>query len=423
MSVRVKGLDTDGAIELSGDATTAQAGVARALSVRWNEGGEIVSCAPLASAAPAGGADVLDASGALVLPGLVCAHVESGLEFRPGFPARAKESEAEAVRRLLDAHDEASLAAAARRVALRAAKSGVTVLFDLWRGRMIDGALDVIADAFAEVGIRAAIAVAVDERHDGVAGARRAIAENARFADAAREPARFRAMMGIADPARVLASVGELTTAARKREMSMHVLYGGDAAARRAIAERGALRPGSVVVLDAPIDMEERALLRDLAAWTVTRPREEAARGAPPVPLDSVVARVALGGWHGSGEVLLDAAALGARHGTAGSIDVPRIAALLAHGWDLAAEIFDVPFGRYGAESPADFSVFEPPIAAPVTASTIPAHLARLSPAHLHTVVCAGEVVVERGRATKVDEAEVRAKALEQAKRVWARAT
>ncbi len=390
---------------------------AQSVSVRW-EAGVIADVAPAARH----DAGAIDAGGMLVLPGFVCGHVEVGAAFLAGMPALKSEGDSARARRMADAHDEASLFAAARLAALDAAKAGVTVLFDLWRGKFVDGALDVIARAFEEVGIRGVLAADVDESC-GEAAARAAIRENARFAGAAR-PA-FRAMMGISNPAALSVTLPEAVREARKHEMAMHLVLGGGPEARRRLAERGVMRPDSLGVVVEPLDDEERALMRDLHVWPVLTPRADAARGvAAPQTLTIFTTRALLGGWDASADPLAEkSAAFASRRVTESALAFDEAAAfsLLARGYDLAAATFDEPFGRFAIGSPADFAFLDAPLPAAVNAPGVPSQLARLGSRHVRHVVCAGETIVRDGRATRVDEAEVRASAREQAKRLWSR--
>jgi cytosine/adenosine deaminase-related metal-dependent hydrolase len=83
--------------------------------------------------------------------------------------------------RLDAALDLEMLRASARLGALEALLCGTTGIVDHHESpNAIDGSLDVIADACAEVGVRAVCAYGVTDRH-GADGARRGLAENERF--------------------------------------------------------------------------------------------------------------------------------------------------------------------------------------------------------------------------------------------------
>lgn len=371
-------------------------------------------------AAQAKQAAPLDAKGGLILPAFVCGHVELGLALFPGLP-RASKSEADEARtrRFLDALDRDALAASVRLAAMEALLSGVTVVFDLWRGLLLDGALDVIAGAAQEVGLRVCTGADVDESR-GAARAREAIKENGRFHATTLAGAWARGAMGFSDPARVDETLIEASSAARRGEMISHVIHGGTAPSRRRLAERGVLRPGSVVVVRDVLDDEERGLLRDLQTWSVTTPRADLADAKAAPPLRGIAARTCLGGWGASADVLAERdAARAARTASDPALDPAGAWSLLARGWGLAAETFDLPFGRFSAGAPADLVVLEPALQAPVSPVTVSEHLERAGARRVRHVLCAGEVVVRDSVPTRVDPARIREEARAALLRSW----
>jgi cytosine/adenosine deaminase-related metal-dependent hydrolase len=137
-------------------------------------------------------------------PGLVCAHHHLYSALARGLPGPATPPESflailEAVWWRLDvALDLDAIAASARLGALEALESGCTAVVDHHESpNAIEGSLDVIADACAEVGVRVSCAYGVTDRH-GADGARLGLAENERFARSL-DPtdARRRAMVGV----------------------------------------------------------------------------------------------------------------------------------------------------------------------------------------------------------------------------------
>ncbi len=120
-------------------------------------------------------------------PGLVCGHHHLYSALARGMPAplatpRDFAQILEQVWWRLDvALDLDMLRAAARLGALEALIAGTTGIVDHHEGpTAIEGSLDVIADACAEVGVRVVCAYGVTDRH-GADGARRGLAENERF--------------------------------------------------------------------------------------------------------------------------------------------------------------------------------------------------------------------------------------------------
>lgn len=122
-----------------------------------------------------------------VTPGLVCAHhhlystLARGMPAPPATPTRFGEILEQVWWRLDAALDLDMLRASARLGALEALLCGTTAIVDHHESpNAIEGSLDVIADACAEVGVRVVCAYGVTDRH-GPEGARRGLAENERF--------------------------------------------------------------------------------------------------------------------------------------------------------------------------------------------------------------------------------------------------
>jgi cytosine/adenosine deaminase-related metal-dependent hydrolase len=120
-------------------------------------------------------------------PGLVCAHhhlysaLARGMPAPAAVPANFSEILEQIWWRLDSALDLDMLRAGARLGAVEALLAGTTAIVDHHESpNAIEGSLDVIADACAEVGVRVVCAYGVTDRH-GPDGARRGLAENERF--------------------------------------------------------------------------------------------------------------------------------------------------------------------------------------------------------------------------------------------------
>jgi cytosine/adenosine deaminase-related metal-dependent hydrolase len=120
-------------------------------------------------------------------PGLVCGHHHLYSTLARGMPAPPKQPTGfgeilEQVWWRLDAAlDLEMLRASALLGATEALMCGTTAIVDHHESpNAIEGSLDVIADACAEVGVRVVCAYGVTDRH-GADGARRGLAENERF--------------------------------------------------------------------------------------------------------------------------------------------------------------------------------------------------------------------------------------------------
>ncbi|MGZ4693929.1 MAG: amidohydrolase family protein, partial [Acidimicrobiales bacterium] len=122
-----------------------------------------------------------------VSPGLVCAHHHLYSALARGVPGPATPPTTflgilESIWWKLDvALDLEAIAWSARLGALEALESGCTAIIDHHESpNAIEGSLDVIADACAEVGVRVSCAYGVTDRH-GPDGAKAGLAENERF--------------------------------------------------------------------------------------------------------------------------------------------------------------------------------------------------------------------------------------------------
>ncbi len=120
-------------------------------------------------------------------PGLVCAHhhlysaLARGMPAPPSTPVNFGQILEQIWWRLDTALDLDMLRASARLGAVEALLAGTTGIVDHHESpHAIEGSLDVIADACAEVGVRVLCAYGVTDRH-GPDGARRGLAENERF--------------------------------------------------------------------------------------------------------------------------------------------------------------------------------------------------------------------------------------------------
>ncbi len=159
----------DGAIHIAGDQIT-DVGPTAELRARYPE------------------AERFDASGQLILPGSICAHTHFYGAFArgmaiPGEPAR---NFVEILQKLwwrLDrALDEDSIRLSALVCLADAIRNGTTTLIDHHASpNLIDGSLDICAEAIVHSGLRVCECYEVTDRN-GPAGALAGIAENVRFA-------------------------------------------------------------------------------------------------------------------------------------------------------------------------------------------------------------------------------------------------
>jgi len=338
---------------------------------------------------------------AATTPGLVCAHhhlysaLARGMPAPPKTPTTFREILEQIWWRLDTALDLDMIRWSAMLGALEALEAGTTGIIDHHESpEAIEGSLSVIADACAEVGVRVLPAYGVTDRH-GPDGARRGLEENERFIKE-----RGRGLVGI--HAAFTCTDETLQAAAGLAEdlgvgVHVHVAEGVDDA-------------------DAPQRLE--GLTRDdwLLIHCVHLPTDHTLRGTivhnPRSNLNNAVgyadpARfsnpVALG-TDGIGADMIEAFRLAyVMQRSVGVTCGPDTAwEWLATGWDLMPEARDDEVTW--SYEPMD-----------------PWYLAFTAGVRPLEVRVAGEVVFSDGEPTRVDVAEVRAKAREQATRLHAR--
>jgi cytosine/adenosine deaminase-related metal-dependent hydrolase len=336
-----------------------------------------------------------------VTPGFVCAHHHLYSSLARGMPAppRAPTSFAEILEQIwwrLDAAlDLDMLRASARLGAVEALLCGTTGIVDHHESpNAIEGSLDVIAAACAEVGMRAVCAYGVTDRH-GADGARRGLAENERFLRGG-----GRGMVGV----HAAFTCGDDTleaAAGMARDLGVGV---------------------HIHVAEGPADADAAHRLRSLAAddWLLVhcvlldRPLPGTIAHNPRSNMNNGVGYARPARW--ANDVVLGTDGIGAdmleeyrlayvAHRADDVLAVPDTAwSWLANGHRLLPECLDdrVTWTYDHADSPW--------------------HVAFTPGMRVTDVVSAdGEVLVSGGRPTRVDLDEVRAHAAEQAERLFAR--
>ena len=322
--------------------------------------------------------------------------------------------------RLDRALDEASLVASARLYAAESLLHGTTTLIDHHESpNLIEGSLDLIADACQALGIRAVLTFGATERNGGTDEAALGLGECRRFALANRRPL-VRAMIGLHASFTVSdETLRETARLGRELELPTHVHVAEDVAdvedARRRgaagpferLRDAGALPAGSLLAHGVFLDAAEVRAVDQAGCWLVQNPRSnEGNRVGYPRYL-SASAHVALGSDGYPADMREEYAAL-ERLAEAHEPGTPRatLAGRLAAGRALAATRFDPgELARDTVEWEAERESAAPSGARP--------------PAR--RVVVAGRTVVEQGRLMTGDLAEIRARARECAAPLWRR--
>ncbi len=362
----------------------------------------------------------LDASGCLVMPGLVIAHTHlyaalaRGMAAPPG-PTRSFQEILERVWWRLDAAlDENSLRASAEEALLDAALSGATVVIDHHESpSFIEGSLDVLAQAARTVGVTVALSYGATDRH-GPKGAAEGLAECER---AIREglPAMVGLHAGFTVSDETLRAAADL---ARRKGAWLHVHAAEDrcdAESFERLDRVGAIGPRTLLAHGVHLSPGERARVQEAGAWIAHNPRSNLQNAVGYADVRTLGSRVALGTDGMDGDLFAEArvAHLCAReaYGPEGGIDA---VSLLANSQHLA----DAAVGP----RPGDWIVLEYDPPTPLTAANLAGHvLFGLGTRHVRDVVVNGEAIVEGRRSVRVDGARVHARSREEAVRVWER--
>ena len=381
--------------------------------------------------------EVVDCAGCVILPGLVVGHTHAysalaaGMPV-PGAPARSFLEILERVWWRLDvALDEASLRASARIAALDALHCGVTCVIDHHESpSFIDGSLDVLREAFEEVGLRSVLTYGATDRH-GPAGAQAGLRECERLLGAVAGSTSTRGAVGLHAPFTcsdaTLAGAADL--AARTGAwLHYHAAEGPDdqAAARARWGERlfhhldglGLVTARTLLAHGVDMDPGEGELVKARGAWVAHQARSNMNNGVGYAGRLAHLDQVALG-TDGIDDDLLDElkSAFFRRRESAGPTVWPDPARALAQGQRLAAAIFEAPGGLVGD---ATVLRYDPPT--PLTEASLGAHLIfGMSSRHVRDVFVAGRAVVRGGEVVGVDEARIRAEARAAAKALFAR--
>jgi cytosine/adenosine deaminase-related metal-dependent hydrolase len=317
--------------------------------------------------------------------------------------------------RLDRALDEASLAASARLYAAEALLAGTTTLVDHHESpNLIEGSLDILADACDALGIRAVVCYGATERNGGREEAEQGLAECRRFALANRRPL-VRGVVGLHASFTVSnETLDEAATLCRELGSVVHVHVAEDVAdlahahARRyrgpleRLMERGALPAGSILAHGVHLEKEEVRAVARRRAWLVQNPRSNHGNrvGYPRALWASD--RVALGTDGYPSDMRAERAFLereAAAHSASEHGGMDAVRTRLDAGRRLAAE-------RFGEDLAGDVIELAP---GPPEGSRV------------MRVTVDGRAVVENGALVNGDIEEIRARAREAAGRLWPR--
>ncbi len=395
----------------------------------------------------------LDAQGQLAMPAALCGHTHFYGAFARGwaFPGPAPTQFGEILERLWWRLDKELTAEAVRYSALvclaDAIRHGTTTLIDHHASpSVIDGSLDIIADAVVQAGVRACLCYEVTDR-DGEARAQAGIAENIRFLRKLRAQAHpqlaasfgLHASMTLSD-----ATLDTATAAAEDLETGFHI-HGAEGIADvedslakhgtrviHRLHKAGILGPRTLVAHAVHVDEGEMDVLAETGTWVTHNPRSNMnnAVGTAAVArmLDRGV-RVTLGNDGFSNNMFAEMKVAYLVHKLVQRDPQAMPADLVFRlAYDANAQLAQVfwPAQILGVLAPgavADILLLDYKPTTPLTADNLPWHMMfGYEASAITTTLSAGRLLMQNRRLLTLDEAEITARSRELAAALWQQA-
>jgi cytosine/adenosine deaminase-related metal-dependent hydrolase len=318
---------------------------------------------------------------------------------------------------------------------IEALRGGTTTVFDLHAAaEAVPYALDAIAEAVQQVGLRVCLSLAVSDR-DGLAAARRAIDENVRFARRVQNNALLTAMMGL-EPgmtlsddvikacvgAAALAGVGFHLNLAERRGDTRHGDYLPWLRSLERLARTGVLGPRTVVAHAEDVTAEGIEVLRRSRSALVHAPRAEAHGHRALLALQNIQpegVRLCLGSddfdldmlAEAQGGYLLHQLAFRA-HGLDGAAMMRQM--LFSGNPELASAVYRQTLGWLSTGALADIVLVHHVGPTPSTRENLFRHLLMgMGGTCIDTVIIGGRVLMRHRELLTVDEGVVLARAQE----------
>jgi putative selenium metabolism protein SsnA len=402
------------------------------------EGDRIVRIAPVEEI-PGPFDRVLAATGKLVLPGLVNAHMHFYSTLVRGLGKAAPSATFQEVLENLWWRLDRKLSlddveVSARVILVDAIRKGTTTLVDHHASPgAVRGSLGRIARAVKESGLRSSLCYEVSDR-DGAKVTDEGLEENAAFARecaGGRDP-QLRALFG-------LHAAFTLSDETLER-VHVHVAEAAsDVAANRAkygktpvqrLVAHGVLREGSIAAHAVHCDDADKDLLAACGAWVVTNPQSNLNNAVGIADVVGLVRRgvpVGLGtdamtvGMLEELRVGLWAQHLGQENPSCGFMEITS--ALVARNPEIASRLWGFPVGTLAEGSAADVILVDYLAPTPLDDSTVLGHLVfGISQATVDTTICGGRVLMQgRKLENGVDEAALAAESRRLAAALWER--
>lgn len=393
--------------------------------------------------------EVIDFSGKLIMPGMVCAHTHlysalaRGMPAPPRTPANFKETLELIWWRLDRALDEETIYWSAIAGAMDAARVGTTCIFDHHASPShIKGSLQIVREAIEKVGLRAVLCYEVTDR-GGAVERDDGLTENRGFLEwtsqhnhggsDAQRAAQFRAMVG-AHASFTVSDESLARCAALMREFNaglhIHVAedkcdvedansrYGSGIIER--LSKHDALNARTILAHGIHLSEQEIDSARSAGVWFAHNPRSNANNQVGYAPVAKFGPRTVLG-TDGIGADMFEEARFAyfkSRDAAAG-LGADDWLRVLANNQRLASEMFGEEFGSFDAGCPADLIVLDYQAPTPLTSENLAWHLAfAMNSASVESVMVNGRFVM-RDRQSAFDDHYLSEQARRATDKLW----
>ncbi len=395
-------------------------------------------------------ADVLDARGQLLLPGLICAHTHFYGAFSRGMaiPGNAPANFPEILQKLWWPLDRSLTEDDVRYSALLclvdAIRHGTTTLVDHHASpNAIDDSLDVIAEAVQQAGVRAALCYEVTDR-DGPQKFRAGVDENVRFIRRARaEPhPLLAATFGLHASLTLSARSLDACRAALPPGAGFHVHAGEsradeeDSIAKSGLrvvgrlARHGILGPRSILAHGVHFSDEEIHILSESGSWLTHQPRSNMNNAVGIAPVEKMLAagvKVCLGNDGFSNAMWEEWKAAYLVHklgqGDPRAMNGATVTGMgIYNNAALASQLFGRQVGVLAVGAAADLILVDYHAPTPLGVGNLPWHiLFGFRETMVTTTIVHGKVLMKDRQLLTLDEAAIAARAQELAAQVWKR--
>jgi len=392
------------------------------------------------------GADAVECSGKIILPGFICTHHHfySTMARGMGIPGQPASNFVEILERLwwkVDrALDEEDILLSAQLPLIDCIRNGTTTVIDHHASpAMRDGSLDLVENAVRQAGTRASLCYEVSDRNIKRGG----VAENKRFIKkVGKGDGQIAAMMGMhASFTLSDTTIEECVDIAREAGVGCHIHVAEDAADREDSLTKykmptvnrlhmlGVTGEKAIFVHCVHIDEDEMDILAETGTSVVHNPESNMNNAVGVTPLLKLLKNGVLVGLGTDGmgsDMLVQMRCAYLLHRLANHdprvafMEAPQL--LLQNNAAIAKRQFGLKLGEITEGHPADLAIidYQPPT--PLSEANFLGHLIfGLVDATVDTTVCKGKILMKGKQVLVMDEERIAARSRELAPQMWKR--